>query len=225
MKNCFSITDFRNILLNGEPEVRGLFVSNFETEIFNFINLIFRTYKKLENFPKGLPKTKRHAWVDMFLFQAFNSLFTSFHLFISGYIIPSDHLMRQYSESISIALLFSHPGTNEFEKFIKDPGVYSFHKVMEKVKKKENARVLNINQEGWDEFIKNSKWFNRFSHPSIMTAASIQLFDQTGRKIFGAGFDYAKKKSYLKEIKLRQSAAERLNDTIEQVKKNLPVIR
>lgn len=102
--------------------------------------------------------------------------------------------------------------------------MFPYHKAMEKVKKKENIRLLNGNQTGWNDFIENTKWFNQQSHSSVIPAIYIQMFDQPGSRIIGAGFDCAKKEFYVKGITLRQNAVNILKETIEQVKKSYQLL-
>ncbi len=212
---------FKNWLFSDNNDTREIFLENFECEINEFIAIVSKCYRNLKEFAKELPSEERVAWVENFLFQSINSIFTSFHLLISGFFIPAGNLMRQFSEFMALSLLFSHPKTNEFERFKNKPESYPYHKALNKIKKKENIKLFDINPEAWDEFVKITSFYNKFSHPSIMTAASIQIFSKPGTRILGGGYDSDKKEAYRKELKLRISACERLIDTIDCIKTTL----
>ncbi len=77
---------------------------------------LYLTCRLLKQFTKSVSADQRAAWVEMFLFAAFNSVLTSAHLLLSGFLIPSGNLMRQFGEACAIAMLASHRKINMLER-------------------------------------------------------------------------------------------------------------
>jgi hypothetical protein len=209
--------DFEKIVFSGNETVRANFQKEFNNDIKEFILRITKTYDRLQNFSKAVHDDLRLAWVYQFLFNAFNSLLTSLHLLISGFAIPAGNLMRHFAESISVALLFSHPKIDEFDHFRKDMRHYPVHKALSKVLRNENKKLLNIDPDGWQRFMKITKFFDHFSHPSALAVAYTQIFEDPGGLIVGSEFDPKKKEQYHKHIKLILSGCNSLIEIIEHI--------
>jgi hypothetical protein len=92
--------------------------------------------------PGRVPYNKRSAWVDQFLFPAFNSLLTSFHFLISGLSIPAGNRRRHYGEALAMELLLSHWQIDTFDVFDRDPGLFRVDAALERVGRKRNRQLL-----------------------------------------------------------------------------------
>ena len=88
-------------ILSGDKVTRNHFVQNFGAEIEQFIKAISLVYERINKLEGGVPQNMRSAWAWMFLYNAFNNLVTSFHFLISGFVVPSGNLIRQFAESIA----------------------------------------------------------------------------------------------------------------------------
>jgi hypothetical protein len=199
------VPNIMQLIIDGAPEVRKMYNDAFNMDINHFISLAYRSFKIQETTKDYLPQEERAAWVDGFLFQALNTVIVSFHLFISGFTVPSDHLMRQFCESISTALLFSQSDINDYDIFLKNKDIYSFHKSIDRVNKKENKSILNIDKKAWKVFMDVASYYNSASHANTITMAMGRTLSGSGLFI-GAGFDIEKKPYYEKGVKLRQDA-------------------
>jgi hypothetical protein len=120
MSEALDVKQVRAILLSDNEETRQRFLQHFGSEIRNFVSEVTRTYSRLQEMPARVPHDIRSGWVEQYLFVAFNSLVTSFHLFISGFHIPAGNLMRHYGEATAIALLLSHGQLNSFHALVRD---------------------------------------------------------------------------------------------------------
>jgi len=220
MGKILSVEEVRVILLAGNEDTRQTFLQHFGSVIDDFVSEIVRSYNRLQDMPPRVPYDKRSAWVDEYLFAAFNSLLTSFHLLISGFNIPAGNLMRHHGEATAMALLLSHRQINTFdllEKHLRFP----VHKALSIVKKKRNAQLLEVNEQGWEKFMEIISFYDQYSHPSVFAAASTHVFSSPGSRQVGGEFDLEKKDAYQKEIRLAISAATRLYETIEVAERHL----
>lgn len=220
MVEALSSDDVRAILLSGNEETRQNFLHYFGPEIDSFVSEIIRSYNRLQEMAPRVPYDKRSAWVDEFLFAAFNSLLSSFHLWISGFPIPAGNLMRHYAEATAMALLLSHRQINTFDVLEKDLR-FPVQKAMNIVERKRNRQLLGVNEQGWNKFIEITSFYDQYSHPSVFAAASTHVFSSPGSRQVGGGFDVEKRDTYQKEIRLAISAAIRMYETIEVAERHL----
>jgi hypothetical protein len=208
-------------VLYGDKETRNHFIQNFGTEIEQFIRSISQVYERITKLDSTVPQTMRSAWAWMFLYNAFNNLITSFHFLISGFVAPSGNLIRQYGESIAMALLCSHPLINVFDRFNSDPGKFPVNKALSTASKKQNARLLNLKRGGWEGFQEITKWYDYYSHASPVSIAHLHPFDKPDQMVLGCEFDSIKVDVYKDEIRRRISACGLLLETVEQVELHL----
>lgn len=83
------------------------------------------------------------------------------------------------------------------------------------VAKKLNSELLGIGGEGWTGFQEITKWYDRFSHTSLVGLGNLYNFGKTNAFFIGGGFDPEKQAEYAKEFLLRSSAATRLSELFE----------
>jgi len=208
-------------VLYGDKETKDHFIKNFGTEIEQFIRAVSQVYERITKLESSVPRTMRSAWVWMFLYNAFNNLVTSFHFLISGFIVPSGNLFRQYGESIAMALLCSHSLINVFERFNSDPKNFPIHKALYIANQKQNARLLNLDRGGWEGFQEITKWYDYYSHASPVSIAHLHPFEKPDQMVIGCEFDPVKADHYKNEIRGRISACTLLFKTVEQVERHL----
>ena len=105
---ALTLEAIRRALISDDGDVRGRFQKEFPTEIEALAHELYQTCGLLRQFTKSVSEDLRAAWVEQFLFAAFNCVLTSAHLLLSGLLIPSGNLMRQFCEACATALLASH---------------------------------------------------------------------------------------------------------------------
>ncbi len=212
----------KEMLLSGNEETRQKFLESLGAEIDKFIRAVTLVFERFAELDDRLPKEERPAWVQMFLYSAFNSLLTSFHLLISGFTIPAGNLMRSWAEAIAMALLCSDERIKAVEALKTNPRKFPVHKALDMVKQKKNAQILDINKKGWDSFQRISAFFNDYSHSSVFSLANMAMLSQPGSLVpLGSGFDVDKVGNYRKEINLRISACKVMIDTMKVVEMHL----
>lgn len=219
--NKLSRNELYDIVLSDNKATRDKFLSSFPDEVNAFIDGLLRAFDYLAELDDRMPKEDRAAWVQMFLFSAFNSLLSSFHLLISGFLIPAGNLMRSWSEALSMALLCSNSQIGTFDKFNENPSHFDVKKTPHTVVKKRNAQILMIDKDGWKKFLEINDFFNKYSHASVFAISSLGIFQGTGQLAICGEFDHGEINEYRKEMKLRVSACERLFETAKVVEIHL----
>jgi hypothetical protein len=92
----FRRSDLEAVLFADNEMVRARFKEAFADLIQQFLDQSERVCAQLCRFGRV---DIREAWVEKFIFSAFNNSFVSCHLFISGFSVPAGNLMRQYAEA------------------------------------------------------------------------------------------------------------------------------
>jgi hypothetical protein len=214
MYSTLTKDEVRAIIFSHNQDFRQQFVQHFHSEIDIFITNLTAAYGRLQEMPGRVPYNKRSAWVDQFLFAAFNSLLTSFHLLISGLSIPAGNLMRHYGEALAMALLLSHWQIDTFDVFDRDPSLFRVDAALERVGRKRTRKLLGVDANGWEEFSKIISFYSKYSHASALAGASMHIFSVPGARQIGGEFDSEKLEEYEKEIRLSISACRLLYDVI-----------
>ena len=216
-----SCKELFEIVLSDNKATHDKFLSMFPNEVNAFIDGLVRVFDYLAELDNNMPKEDRAAWVQMFLLSSFNNLLTSFHLLISGFLMPAGNLMRSWSEALAMAILCSHSQIDTFNKFNANPSHFDVRKAPDIVMRKNNSRLLNIDKEGWKKFLEINDFFSKYSHASVFALSSLMIFQGTGQLAIGGEFDDGKIDEYRKEMKLRISACERLFETAKVVETHL----
>ncbi len=206
----FKRSDLETILLTDNSEVRSRFQESFADLIQRFLDESDRVCTQLRAYGDTLAPDLRAAWVEAFVFNAFNSAFTSCHLFISGFPIPAGNLMRHYAEASAMALLCSHHAIDVVRRFNQDPTRFPVQDAVQLVRKRRNTELLKINAQGWASFEVISKWYDKYSHVTALSLATQTMLTAPGCAILGSEFDRGKREEYRKELMLRVSAMARL---------------
>ena len=60
------------------------------------------------------------------------------------------------------------------------------------VGKPENVELLRVDPDGWDSFAEISRWYNSYSHTSVLAVASVNLFDRPNMLMVGVGIRWSK---------------------------------
>ncbi len=140
------------------------------------------------------------------MFNAANSLLTSFHLFINGFQIPAGNLMRHWSEALAMALLCSDSRIDTLKVLEENPSQFPVQKAMNLVMRDKNARILGISKEAWMEFSRANDLYQEYSHASVLSLATTAMMSNPGGLIIGGEFDHGKLSAYEKEFSRRISA-------------------
>jgi hypothetical protein len=198
--------EIRDAVLNETTHTRELFLAAFPAATEEFTARLADVYDHLADLDNVLPRDTRTAWVQAFMFSSSNSLLTSFHLLIRGFLIPAGNLMRHWSEGLSMALLCCDSRIASFRILEANPTRFPVQKATDLVMRKNNAQILGINKRAWLKFQQINDLYQKYSHASAFSLASMFMMSREGGVIIGSEFDHGKLKAYDKEIKLRTSA-------------------
>lgn len=216
----FGRGDLEATLFADNARVHARFREAFPDLIQQFLDESDRVCTELRRFGDTLARDVRAAWVEAFVFSAFNSSFTSCHLLISGLPIPAGNLMRHYAEASAMALLCSHHAIDVVTRLDAEPTQFPVQKALQLVHKPRNTALLRIDGKAWKSFEAISKWYDDYSHASVLSLATNTMRAAPGCVILGGEFDDGKMAQYRKELKLRVSAMSRLCDVAVAVQEN-----
>jgi len=243
-------SDFKKMVISSSKTTRKQFKKEFKKEINQFISYIFKAYKYHRlTVSKWKSDDKRHFWVEKYLQNAIDNLLCSINHLISGYLVASGNLSRQYCESCAMAMIISNQKMKYYEKhFVKlDKKLEKLHKYssnkignyktiideiqdeMSKIQTNQsiqivwgNRRKFNIDCEEWKEFKKLRNSYHKFSHPSIDLLARILATSKgLGKVVFGSYYNSDYKPRYKQEIERIINLAKNLHNIIESVNSQL----
>ena len=120
-------------------------------------------------------------------------------------------------ESIAMAFLASKRNLGYLHRYSNNK--FSTNKAVDLVIKKH--KILNLNHDALIILKKSRDFYNKFSHPTMMTVATYISFENPDNLFFGASFDAAKRENYEKEIFSRISLANTFINIIDGIKFNL----
>jgi hypothetical protein len=212
----------RATVFDDNAEVRSLFEKHLGPEVKEALLRIasgYRAYRELED---RVVLDLRAAYVEAYAFTALNSLITSTHLLVSGMIVPSGNMMRQYGEAIAMALLCSEPKLKVYERLKAAPKKYPVHKCIYLLGNKKVQGTLGLNPKELAKFQRLSKFFGNYSHVSQLGLGSQFIFSKPGWLGLGGAFDLAKVEQYRHELSWRRTAGELLSAVAAFCAERLP---
>lgn len=211
--------DFRKFINSGNKAPRKIYKKQFKKEISQFVDLIHEDYKLFKLVDKDCRNDYRRSFTSAYLYHAINDLISSFDLFLSGYIVPSGNLLRQFTESCAMAILLSNNRINYFNYFKKhwDNKTIDSIKVNKAFSKvSDNLNKLGISRRAWNEIRKIRNFEHQYSHPTLLSlTANIDFCSEN--EILGPHYDLEKIGTYGKEMGMRIIAAKYLKSIIEKV--------
>lgn len=228
VKEILDKSDFRELVVSEDKPTREQFVKEFSTEINEFIDVVYEAYMIFKSALAQWKNVERNSYVEAYFHNAIDKLVISANLLISGYFVPSGNLVRQFCESLCMAILISSKRIDYFETFkrhidnvIKFGGDDPEKLVMTNRScylVADHHENLGINKGGWEAFLNLRKLYNRLSHPSVFALSSIKdLSKGEGIRKFGAHFDFGKKGAYKEELRKRIDAAKYLSEIIKGI--------
>lgn len=208
-------------LLSGNRRTQRRFWRRFGDEITAVSDALSKVTSRAHRLESAVPLSERSAWVQMFLFMCFDSLFTSSQLLVSGFLVPSGNLMRQFQEAVAMALLCSHRRLSTYDEFVASPDAFRVDRAMRRIGEPEVARQLAIDLVAWANFQEHLKFYHKYSHASALAAASRFMQEGPDGLAYGGEYDPGKEFAYEKELRSRASAAEMLLSVIDACERNL----
>ena len=213
----FAVRIISEELLCPTDQVREQYLLRFRHELEEFVAVMASTYLHWKKFDKTLGGSEERAHISALLYGTINSHVVSMSLLIGGYLIPSGNIQRQALESAAMALLCSKPELGFLKRYMEEK--YSTNKAVRDVVKHHEA--LHLNKSALKTLVKNRSFYDKFSHPTFMTLASVLGLSKPGPLFFGSSFDEGKLSGYAKEIRSKINFARIINNIIDGVWQNL----
>lgn len=209
-----SKSDLKKIICSNNQDILEQFLQRFPEQIDLFVQELFTAFSSYKLLDGRCVNDEQKSYIAAYIFQALNNLIISFNLLIFGNWMASGNFIRQYLESIFMAILFSHPRLDKdyFQEFRKLGNEFKVYKCFDYVEK--NLDYLDIDPSAWENIKKTRTNYNAYSHSSPLSLTNIISFSNHGA-IIGFEYDVEKEDFYIKEIFLRISAAKNLQNVID----------
>ena len=185
-----------------------------------FLKHYHRAYIKYIQTFAGSPD-EREDTVRLLLLNAFNSILVSSNLLIQSLFVPSGNLMRQLSESIACAILFSAKEMDYFTEYLSDKAAYRFDRLVNELEKKVIQAKLSLDQDGIQNMLKIHRFYHGYSHSTVFSMSLMINFSRKNKVFLGPIFDSRRDIAYKIEIRRRISACALLVNVIELCKREL----
>jgi len=193
------------------------FENKYKNEITEFIYVMSVVYDEWKIFDKGMDGSEELAHVSSLIYGAINMHCISMHLFITGLPIASGNMYRQVIESVAMGFLCSKPSLGYLKKYAENK--YSTNKAVRDVIKKH--KILNLNHSALQVLKESREFYDKFSHPTLLTTAMHMSLSKPGVLFVGSAYDSAKEPQYAKEISSRLGFAKTLTSFISGITENL----
>ncbi|RJX36346.1 MAG: hypothetical protein C4525_01320 [Desulfarculus sp.] len=203
-------------ITSDDVEVRAKFLKEFSSRAYEFSDVMGKSLLAWRKFDANIVDNEKLAHISALMFTAISLHIQSMKLFLSGLPIPAGNAFRQVLEIISLALLCSSNQLDVLDRFMQDK--YSTQKAVRDVLR--HSEGLGLLKEGVAVLQKQQKFYDKYSHPTKMTIASMISFTEEGIFV-GASFDDGKLVAYTKEIRRRVELAKVFVSLIETVKTNV----
>ena len=196
--------------------VRQKYLDLFRDQIPEFLIFMADAVEAWQEFDKNPEKDEQKAHVSALVFGAINGHIVSTNLFLSGHAIPSGNQERQVIESIATALICSDGGLPYLSQYIQ--GNFSTSKAVDHLSR--HWERLHVLKESADTAKTAKVFYDKFSHPTLLTVAFNISMAQQGARFLGASFDEGKIPQYQQEFTRRLSLAKTLVNFIAGVSQN-----
>ena len=207
--------EIRDAVFGTNVTVHAQFRSHFGEELERAIAALTDGYREFQRLQSDVAVSEHAA-----------SVLASLHHLVSGYSIASGHMMRQFTESVAMALLCLDARTGVYAHYADHPDTYPVHRAPERLRRREVRRVLEERVEflpdAWEVVLKMADLYDFFSHASVVALTFHTLRGPSGGAVLGAEFDAGKLELYRSDIVRRRSAAESLAQLAPVVMRALP---
>lgn len=202
--DTLTATSARQLLLDDQHMAREWFNRTFSRLIREISADIASANNAHRRFASGADVSNHASVVIAFTHTALHALITSAQLLISGYPVPSGHMMRQYAECSVMALMCAVTETGVFERYDRDPQKFPVHKSLEMLSRKEIRKAveasIGFSHEEYLKFVRAMRFFDKLSHASALVIGHSIVFSKAGGLVLGSHIDTSKRKEYRKTL-------------------------
>jgi hypothetical protein len=214
-------TALQAVLTQANDNSRSQFLAHFSTEIEELAKALSQAHRRFVLINSRVPQDERSGLTQAFLYSAFDALVSATHLLIFGHLLAAGNLMRNWGESVAMALLCSNDRLSDFELFARDPSKYATHKAIDRLGNRKVAKFLDVNPEGLAVFKEINGFYNEHSHASAWAISARGIQDASGNLTLAGEFDPGKLDYYRHQLSLRRSACDRLFEIMVIAEQNL----
>lgn len=204
-------------LTSDDADVRAEFVKIFETDTKVFCEAMADAIIKWRSLDADSQGNEKRAYISAMVFTAISLHILSLKLFLSGQAVASGSLFRQVVESIALALVCSGKDLGMLERFMENE--YSTNVAVRDVLR--HSERLGLKDDGVQALRDAQKFYDNYSHITILTIAAGMSFSEKSGLYVGAAFDEGKVEAYRKEARGRVSLAEVFPNFVEGVIANI----
>jgi hypothetical protein len=206
----------RQELFSWDVDVSAQYLSQYPEQLEQFVTSMAVACRAWKEFDETVRGNEKRAHVSSLIFGALSLHLMSTKLLIWGLLVPAGNTMRQVLEVVSMAFLASKSDLGFLDRY--SSGKYSTNLAVRDVLR--NAARLNLIPEALDTLKRARDFYDKFSHPTLMTIATLIQFG-VGDTYLGASFDLGKKYAYDKEVSTRVQVARLLENMIQGIRHNL----
>jgi hypothetical protein len=212
----------REKVLSDNRVEREAFLEKHGTRVRPILADLATFYRSFDERLSSWPDTERTRVCGHFLLAVGNTLTTSTHLLISGFALPSGHLMRQHAEAVAMSLMCATPDCRVFEAYSKDPSTFPVHKAVKRLTQKSVGsaieRHLQISRKAWGNFAEVVSFLDEFSHTGVVAMGHhIRFGARSGGIVIGAAYDPKKFKHYRQHLGYLRSASRNLDFLLRKI--------
>jgi hypothetical protein len=169
-------SEIYNYISSDDAKSRQLFIKDFEKELIELSKLFSDAFDLLEKSPCKKDPSIRASTVSGYISLAIESAVTACQLLVLGHIAPAGNSMRISYESLCYSALLKKEVDlvvsngkyrfNFYNDYVKRINHTRADKVIDVVVK--NKEALGLNDDGVDFLVSAKKFYNGYSHASLM---------------------------------------------------------
>ena len=220
-------SDIYKYISSDDVESREAFIKDFNEELIELSTILSDAFNLLENSPCNKDPSARASTVSGYIFLAIESAVTASQLLALGHIGPAGNSMRISYESLCYSALLKKEvklvvsnGKHEFDfyaDYLKKTNHTRADKVIDVVVKNKNA--LGLNQDGVDFLVGAKKFYNSYSHASLMLLHS-KIKPSTRQLYIAGGYENERLDIFKEQLKFIKRYSKNLNGWIQAVAYN-----
>lgn len=203
-----TLEDAREVILAqltiDDSDVRADYLKLFNAEVETFSAVMAQAFMKWRSLDAQLHGEEKKAFVSATVFTAITLHVLSMKLFLSGITVAAGNISRQVVEAIALSIAFSGEGLNVLDRFMN--GKYSGNHAVRDILR--HAEKLGLNAAGVRALSETDKFYDKYSHVTVLTISTGMSFAEKGGLYMGPVFDPGKSEAYQKEMASRMGLAQ-----------------
>jgi hypothetical protein len=210
-----------------DDKSREAFIKDFETELVELSKIFSDAFNLLEKSPCNNDPSNRASTVSGYIFLAIESAVTASQLLVLGHIAPAGNSMRISYESLCYSALLKKEvdlvvanGKHKFNfynDYLKKSNHTRADKVIDVVVK--NKVALGLNEDGVEFLVGAKKFYNGYSHASLMLLHS-KIKPSTRQLYIAGGYENERLDVFNKQLEFIKRYSKNFNGWIQAVAYN-----